>query len=175
MIKTVEPGEDIISLSLRLYGSAEGLKSLLEDNPSLNIDEEVSADMEVKVSDDKVLIPVKVQPIKRLEVRPKNKTIILHNQNAIDMAIQYYGSTEGLKALLEDNPSLFIDQAPVKGDQILIKQENVVNERMVRLFKKDSVKVATGSDILNTLEGDFWVTEADEIVEDEVGNKVVYQ
>ena len=81
--------------------------------------------------------------------------IVRHNQSWVDIAVQYYGSVEGLEYLLEDNSQLTLDNmhvSPIAGAKINIRNK-VIREEIVQLFKNNNQNVATSSLVIYPTEG----------------------
>lgn len=166
----VQVNETIMDIAL-VYNSPLGFVLLLEDNPDLMPDQELEPGMELFVDDAKIQNPIKVQPIKKA-VRKEKEILVVDNQNLIDVAIQYYGSAEGLKYVLEDNPDFHPGVAPEKQAPVRIRRERVINKQMLDLVNKNGLVIATGTDLTEP-EGNYWITEFNEIVIDENNNKVI--
>ena len=81
--------------------------------------------------------------------------IVRHNQSWVDIAIQHYGSVEGLEYLIEDNSQLTLDNmhiSPIAGAKVNIRN-NVIIEEIVQLFKNNNQNVATSSLLIYPPEG----------------------
>jgi len=61
------------------------------------------------------------------------------NQTLFDIAIQFYGHTEGISWLLEDNPEINIGD---EFTEIRIRDE-FINKDIVQYFKDKSITIAT--------------------------------
>ncbi|WP_299466103.1 hypothetical protein [uncultured Microscilla sp.] len=53
-IYTTYEGQNIIDLALQLYGNPQAFFMLLDDNPTLSLDQEIAAGTEVRYDPDKV-------------------------------------------------------------------------------------------------------------------------
>jgi hypothetical protein len=51
---TTYEGQNIIDLALQLYGNPQAFFMILDDNPTLSLDEEIAAGTEVKYDTDKI-------------------------------------------------------------------------------------------------------------------------
>ena len=80
-----------------------------------------------------------------------------NNQSIWDLAIQYYGSVDGIKQLILDNPAkLNLSDGVVPGTKIIIREEMVFNKTIVDYLDKNRIKLATTVSVPNTSGfGDF--------------------
>ncbi|WP_299459324.1 hypothetical protein [uncultured Microscilla sp.] len=53
-VYTTYEGQNIIDLALQLYGNPQAFFMLLDDNPTLSLDQEIAAGTEVRYDPDKV-------------------------------------------------------------------------------------------------------------------------
>lgn len=61
------------------------------------------------------------------------KIKVLPSQTVFDMSLQYYGSAEGVRYILEDNPGIEIENiAP--GDEINIRPTVTIDKDIKKLF-----------------------------------------
>ena len=72
---------------------------------------------------------------------------IAENQNPYDIAINYYGSVEGIVWLREDNPTMILDHELVPGQTINIRDE-VIDATVVQYLKDNKKTVSTGTLVL---------------------------
>lgn len=63
----------------------------------------------------------------------KRQVEILEGQTVLDICIQYYGSVEALRFILEDNPSLEVENAQA-GDLVFIRPQTTVDKEIKHLF-----------------------------------------
>ncbi|MCE9539753.1 MAG: hypothetical protein K8R85_11115 [Bacteroidetes bacterium] len=67
-----------------------------------------------------------------------------NNQSIWDLAIQYYGSVDGIKQLILDNATkLNLNDSVVPGTKIIVREEMIINKPMVDYLKKKEIKPAT--------------------------------
>lgn len=80
-----------------------------------------------------------------------------NNQSIWDLAIQHYGSVDGIKQLILDNPSkLNLSDGVVPGTKIIIRDEMIANKVIVDYLNKNRIKLATTVSVPNTSGfGDF--------------------
>lgn len=67
-----------------------------------------------------------------------------NNQSIWDIAIQYYGSVDGVQQLMIDNPTTINFNDPiVPGTKLIIRDEFVKNKPIVDYFTKKGLNLAT--------------------------------
>lgn len=71
---------------------------------------------------------------------------VYKDQNVVDLALQEYGSVEGLIKLSKRN-DLDIDEDPAPGNIIKIETTEVVMADVRTFYKNKNFKVSTGTDI----------------------------
>ena len=60
------------------------------------------------------------------------KTIIVfEGQNLFDIALQEYGSVEGIKAVLQLNPSIDINSVLLAGQSLVVDTDQVINQNVI--------------------------------------------
>lgn len=69
-------------------------------------------------------------------------------QSIYDLAVQHYGSAEGVGLLLELNPDLNFDETPTVFSIIKIDQDKIINKSIVDYFERNEIVIATSSDDL---------------------------
>lgn len=72
-----------------------------------------------------------------------NKVTTYKHQSPFDIAIQEYGSIEGVFDLLENNPGLEFDSAIAPGTSLAIGE--AVNPEVVDYYRRNNIKPATGN------------------------------
>lgn len=72
------------------------------------------------------------------------KVIVLSNQSLADLAIQVYGSVEGIVLLAREN-GLEITDMPEAGRQLKVSSENIIDKRIVQYYAGMKVYPATDS------------------------------
>lgn len=85
------------------------------------------------------------------------KVEVLKNQTTYDMAIQEYGSAEGIFLLFSDNPNLHLSSVLESGQQLNITSA-AVNQQMKAYYALNGLKPANAADhskvdILGTSDG----------------------
>jgi hypothetical protein len=74
---------------------------------------------------------------------------VKEGQNLMDIALQYYGSVEGTRALLFDNPQVAEANFHIKsGDVLLIDSAKILNGEVVAYFASLNYEVNTGGDLI---------------------------
>jgi len=71
------------------------------------------------------------------------KVTVQKQQNIIDLAIQEYGSIEGLIQLAKDN-DLSLDEDMVAGAMLEVNESKINNQPLVDYFKQRDIIIATG-------------------------------
>lgn len=117
------------------------------------------------------------------------KSIVQYGQSLFDLALQHYGSEEGIFALLADNPGLVQNwhDDPVPGTEIYIKTPPL-SARVVQYYRANTILPASlytpvPDDTLGLQaenEAELWTesgiileTESPEELVDEFGNPVI--
>jgi hypothetical protein len=74
------------------------------------------------------------------------KYIIKEGQTLLDIAVQKYGSVEGIQYLLEDNASITEVTDELKsGDTLIIRDDSyIIDKTVVNYFKEKNISLATG-------------------------------
>jgi hypothetical protein len=133
--------QDIIDQVITNYGNAESvIKFCLENGIDINNDmtpgDRALIDATLKFqSTGAIILPVVEKPLNK-------SLIVVENQNLIDLALQEYGSVEGLVQLLNDN-SIDINIGVNSGSEILIGNGKIVSKDLVALLKKQNIQIAT--------------------------------
>jgi len=87
------------------------------------------------------------------------KITVEANQSLTDVAVQYYGTADAVRWLIEDNDNIAgYNAVMVAGEQVRIRDEasRAVESRLddaaiTRLIKRDGVKIATGENVESLL------------------------
>lgn len=136
--------ESLMDVAIRYYGNAEKYAQLLADNILLTPDSVLASGDNLIVDDTKVnptiIDLITPQIVEEIITKPK----VTNNQNIIDLAIQYYGSADGLANLLVDNPDFSIDISPVPGSEIKVSTES--DSESLQIIKARNYTIATGSE-----------------------------
>lgn len=76
--------------------------------------------------------------------------IVKFNQNLTDIAVQYYGSIDGVVNLIEDNNSQItsIDDRIEAGMVLLINEAKIINQGIVNYFIAKKIDIGTGEDLI---------------------------
>lgn len=73
--------------------------------------------------------------------------VVNRNQSIWDLAIQIYGSSDGVKQLIIDNPTICNFETSIQaGTKIQLKQE-VINKSVVDFLSKKGLKPATAIEV----------------------------
>lgn len=73
--------------------------------------------------------------------------VISENQNIIDVAMQEYGSLEGLLTFARLN-GLALDEDLVSGTNLIVDEAEIVNKQLQSLF--ENRRVNTGTELIET-------------------------
>lgn len=63
-------------------------------------------------------------------------------QTAFDIALQYYGSVEGIRYLLEDNEvdgQFVVVQETLSGERVEIREDIIINKKVTSYYTEDVV------------------------------------
>jgi len=71
------------------------------------------------------------------------QVIVQQGQTIVDIALQEYGSVEGLFALLEANQTLDLDSQLEPGQKVLVREEDVVNSDIVNYYQRNNISVVS--------------------------------
>jgi len=71
------------------------------------------------------------------------QVIVQQGQTIVDIALQEYGSVEGLFALLEANQTLDLDSQLEPGQKVLVREEDVVNSDIVNYYQRNNINVVS--------------------------------
>ena len=75
------------------------------------------------------------------------KRYILPRQSVWDIAAEHYGSVEGVKQLMVDNPTVFnFENTPVAGTLFFV-QDKPLNKQVVEFFAARDIKPATAVEV----------------------------
>lgn len=93
------------------------------------------------------------------------KQIITGNRQSIfDIALQEYGSIEGVQLLIADNPTIDINTELQPGTKLLIKS-SAIDQGIVNYYSTNKIKPATHTTMpLTATEADFLGTEDGKIL-----------
>jgi len=69
------------------------------------------------------------------------QVIVQQGQTIVDIALQEYGSVEGLFAFLEANQTLDLDSELEPGQKVLVREEDVVNSDIVNYYQRNNISV----------------------------------
>ena len=78
--------------------------------------------------------------------------VVQENQTIYDIALQEYGSVEGIFQIMEDN-EVDLETNVTVDQEILIDQDQVIDQSVVDYYAKEGILVANGTvdeDFLNT-------------------------
>lgn len=99
------------------------------------------------------------------------KQYILPRQSIWDIAVQYYGSAEGVKQLIVDNPTVFNFETTPQSGALFFVQDKPLNKKVVEFFADRETKPATAVEVTYTNplwilvngywgDGRFWIENA---------------
>jgi len=71
------------------------------------------------------------------------QVIVQQGQTIVDIALQEYGSVEGLFAFLEANQNLDLDSQLEPGQKVLVREEDVVNSDIVNYYQRNNINVVS--------------------------------
>lgn len=168
---TVQHNDSIVDIAIRAFGAVEGILPLWADNGLASVDAAIAPGDELLISAG-FAVAVSRQQVSDREKKQVRHATTQKNQNILDMAIQEYGATEGLMAMIWGN-GLLPDQKLEAGIDLLIAVEDVVKPLVTAYFRRNNISVATGSGFSDVREVDLWIDEIFNFVTDEKGNKII--
>jgi len=65
--------------------------------------------------------------------------IVQESQTIVDIALQELGSVEGLFALLDANPDLYLDSELDAGQKVLVNESDIVNQDIVNYYRRKGI------------------------------------
>lgn len=159
MTITSQIGQDVWDVALQVYGGAEGLSWLLEDNPSL-------IDGSGELPAGRVIYQVREGRQKAFEEKFSIGLLSSGNpseyrsnmeQTVWDVALQFSGDASGIFELLEKNPFLIQGDGLVAEGRVLHRVDMEIRNRpvwsrMINYFPTTGLKK----------EGQPWITEGNE-------------
>lgn len=158
--------EDVWGLALNLYGNAAGIAWLLEDNPTL-----VDGDGLAEVASQIVQVRKAAAWSKERFADPVNggervvrqsECLATSFQTLWDVALQQYGSAEGVRFLLADNSGLIESNGLVQDGRRQYKLRSeflnlLIRGRMLEVIPSTGLKNANEEWV--TDDGQPWVTD----------------
>ena len=75
----------------------------------------------------------------------RTEVIVQHGQNSIDLALQYYGSVEGLFQMLSDLGKDSLDAVINTGDVLRVSKNRMADDKKAAWIDKRSLYVNTGN------------------------------
>jgi phosphoribulokinase len=71
--------------------------------------------------------------------------IVEKKQSLWDLALQYYGSIEGIYQLWDDNTSVInnLNSDVVPGQKLVIDESRIIKPEIATYFKEKNIKIAT--------------------------------
>jgi hypothetical protein len=79
----------------------------------------------------------------------KEEKVVCLGQNTIDLAVQHYGSVEGLFGLLEDLGKDSVNAFVTTGEMLNVSPSKIADTKMVNYLKKRNIAINTGKEIGN--------------------------
>ena len=138
---TVINGQNIVDLAIAHYKSVEGVMQLWRDNTFVALTDALVAGSLINADEAELQTDFDVRPSEDVVGTPED-VIVVKGQNNVDLAITHLGSVEGLMELWRENDSLQLNDALEGG--VSLKPGQVVDQRIVDLYKQDNISVATG-------------------------------
>jgi hypothetical protein len=163
----IEEGQTIFDVAMVLYKKPLGIFQIRDDNPDLitDFDVDLLAGDVILYDADKVRLS---QPIetktKKVNVIDENiiYVVVSEGQNIIDLAIQMYGSVDGIFQLMNDNQIQNVNIALQTGIVLKFDKTQIIDPDVLKVYNKKGVIVNTGD---NPLEGvGYWYIENDNVV-----------
>ncbi len=133
-------GETLFDVAIREYGHMQGISQLASDN-GISLTGDVVPGTQLQIDNSVLFDLPEVQIEKYTEVAP-NSYVVEASQNIFDVAIQKYGSLEGLVLLAEDNSKDLTEE--LSTGEILKTRNTVKNKLVVDYLNGAGLKIATG-------------------------------
>jgi hypothetical protein len=140
----VKNNQSPVDISISIYGGIEGIMQLWRDNADMLFTADLAAgdvleyDATLDFTDQAEVI-VAAPPAKHI-----TDLVVVKDQNIIDLAIQQYGSIDGLMQLWSDNQDLTADAEIAPGAAIKVNAQVVTNSLNKLYLDKRGVRIATG-------------------------------
>jgi hypothetical protein len=147
-----------IDISISCYGGIEGIMQLWLDNEDFLFTADLAAGdvLEYTASldfTDHAEVITAAPPAKHI-----TDLIVVKGQNIIDLALQQYGSVEGLMQIWADNEELATDAELAPGSALKVNAQVVTHQLNKEYLAKRGVRVTTGLTI--AAEGSAWILAA---------------
>lgn len=99
---------------------------------------------------------------------------VRYGQTIFDVAVQNYGTVEGVAILLEDNPGLTLNSDLEVGSTLRVNGERALDQGRVNYFRERGIIISNFEEQERVADGQgFWITENGDFVIDEKGNKIL--
>lgn len=167
MTITVRNNDNLIDLALRAYNGTQGVMQLWADNDTIDFTSDLTKGDEFVVNSTLRYNPPTDTPKATIEGKVVKPTVYvaLKGQSLEDIAIQEYGSMEGMAELLRENPSLSPITILEGGEEIMLTGK-VLNRINLTYLKERKVIISTEEGLSGTLLADG----QDVLVSDGQGN-----
>lgn len=141
----ISEGQDLIDIAVMLYGSAESVFKLIDDNSDLitSINYELLAGDVIYYS--VISDPVIIQPSKS-NVKAKDifkYVLVCEGQNLQDIALQVYGDVAGKFYLMDDNNLSSINATIPSGRKLKYFADKIINLDVIKIYAKNQTIVNT--------------------------------
>ncbi|MBS2100716.1 LysM peptidoglycan-binding domain-containing protein [Carboxylicivirga linearis] len=163
---SILPGETLFDVAVRVYGHTQGAKQLAADN-DISMTDVLTPGMELKIDDSISFKSLKAITIAMQTTELPNQAVAEPYQNMFDLALQLYGSLQGVFQLAKDNDKDMTSE--INPGEILKGRKDPIDKLVYEFYKGRGIKPATGltseesADIKP--EGiEFWAIEFDFIV-----------
>lgn len=162
----LQPNQTIFDVAIQQYGNIQGVFNLIKDN-DLNWSSTVEPGTELQIDDN---VNYTDYDPAHIQQQTRNQIPLIAaepNQNIFDVAIQQFGSIEGVFNFIKNN-NISVS-AQVKAGVNLNAQGEVI-EKLVYNYFLPRQKPATGSEVkvdaVPIYEGiDYWAIEVDFVVQ----------
>ncbi|WP_027470135.1 hypothetical protein [Saccharicrinis fermentans] len=132
-------GETLFDVAIREYGHMQGVAQLAKDN-NIELTSILSPGSVLKVDDSVTYDLPAVTVRKNTSIAPNTQTVH-QGQNIFDIAIQEYGTLQGIEKLTIDNSIGLTENLPV-GSVLNIRNEKL-NKLVVEFLAGKGLKIAT--------------------------------
>jgi len=153
-------GQSIFDVAVQAYGSVLGVFDMIERNEIASPwSTTLPSGTVLEVSGEKIVEPIR-SAVKVMKNEDRNyKITAASGQSIWDLAIQEYGSIEGVFILQENNSSVITEFNQSLVGSVLKIQNDVVNKAVYDYYVANKIIPSTMSDKYPEFGGDFAILE----------------
>lgn len=166
---TVAKGQNAVDVAMDAYGLFEGLAELWKANALNVLNDALQGSEQITAPEVVITVPATPTNFNRPEDSRYVKQVF-KGQNIVDLALQEYGSFEGLANLLMLN-NVSASFLPTTGQTLKFDRSLVTDRRIKRVYNEESVIVNTNTEAIAAPAAAYWIHSTGYIV-DEEGNRI---